>query len=223
MNDRYVKAVLLITVGIISGMFLFKVIQSPAPPAETVGVTVPARSRLQPARIGPVTVSRVIDGDTLVLDTGEKVRLIGIDTPETIHPELPVQRFGEEARDFLKKQVEGRSCVLELEEENQRDKYGRLLAYVFVADRLVNAELIRRGYAYAYTRFPFSRLEEFVELERQAAQAQYGLWNLSLRDGRIANLVQRFESLNLEGRRRLDDILEKLIREYPMESQTDGD
>ena len=121
------------------------------------------------------------------------MRLIGIDTPETHHPELPVQRFGEEAAAFLKKLCQGSDCTLEFEPGDVRDKYGRLLAYVFVNGKLANAELIRRGYAYAYTRFPFRRKEEFIALEREARRHQYGLWNFSLRDGRIANLANRYD------------------------------
>jgi micrococcal nuclease len=108
---------------------------------------------------------------------------------------------------------------LEYEPSNIRDQYGRLLAYVFVGNRLANAEIIRRGYAYAYTRFPFRRQAEFIALEREARERQYGLWHLSLRDGRIANLVKRYESLSMEGRKRLDEILEELVQKYPFEQK----
>lgn len=166
-------------------------------------------------RRGPVRVARVLDGDTLKLEDGETVRLIGVDAPETHHPELPVQRFGEEASDFLRNLVDGFEVVLEMNPAEPRDKYGRTLAYVWKGESLVNAEIIRRGYAYAYTRFPHPRLEEFVEHEREARRAQYGLWHLSLRDGRLANLANRYEGLSLEGRRRLDDVMERLLREHP--------
>jgi len=168
---------------------------------------------------GPFRVIRVLDGDTLVLDNGETVRLIGVDAPEIHHPEIPVQRFGEEATEFLRRFAEGFECVLEYEPNNLRDQYGRLLVYVFVGDRLANAEIIRRGYTYAYTRFPFRRQTEFIALEREARERQHGLWHLSLRDGRIANLVNRYESLSMEGRKRLDEILEELIQKYPFEQK----
>jgi endonuclease YncB( thermonuclease family) len=172
---------------------------------------------------GPFRVTRVLDGDTLVLDNGETVRLIGVDAPETHHPELPVQRFGEESTEFLRRFAEGFECTLEYEPSNIRDQYGRLLAYVFVGDRLANAEIIRRGYAYAYTRFPFRRQAEFIVWEREARERQYGLWHLSLRDGRIANLVKRYESLSMEGRKRLDEILEELVQKYPFEQKENID
>jgi len=164
---------------------------------------------------GPFRVIRVIDADTIKLDTGETVRLIGVDAPESKHPEIPVQRFGLEATEFLKNLIEKSQCMLEYEPGNQTDKYGRLLAYVFVGGELINAKLIERGYAYAYSRFPFSRQNEFLNLERQARQRQYGLWSLSLKDGRIANLVERYDALNIEGRKKLDDILKELIHKYP--------
>jgi len=169
--------------------------------------------------MGPFRVVRVLDGDTIVLDNGETVRLIGVDAPEIHHSEVPVQRFGEEATEFLKRLAEGFECTLEYEPDDIRDKYGRILAYVFVKGRLINAEIISRGYAYAYTRFPFRRQAEFVTLEHEARERQYGLWSLSLRDGRIGNLVNRYESLNLQGRKKLDEILEKLVQEYPFEQE----
>jgi len=146
-----------------------------------------------------------------------------LDAPEIHHPEIPVQRFVKEAAEFLKRFAEGVECTLEYEPNNFRDKYGRLLAYVFVGDRLANAEIIRRGYAYAYMRFPFRRQAEFMALEREARECQYGLWHLSLRDGRIANLVKRYESLSIEGRKRLDEFLEELVQKYPLEQQENID
>jgi len=165
---------------------------------------------------GPFRVARVVDGDTVILDTGETVRLIGVDAPEIHHPEVPVQRFGKESAAFLKSLVEGRRCTLSCEPGNLRDRYGRLLAYLFVDGRCVNAEMIRRGYAYAYTGHRYGRREEFMRLEREARARGWGLWNFSLTDGRIANLVTRYESLDLEGRRELDRVLERLSRGRPL-------
>jgi micrococcal nuclease len=77
------------------------------------------------------TVTRVIDGDTLVLDGGERVRLIGVDTPETVHPNKPVERFGKEASGFTRKMAEGKQVRLEYDAETAgHDRYGRTLAYV---------------------------------------------------------------------------------------------
>jgi micrococcal nuclease len=128
---------------------------------------------------GPVLVARVIDGDTIQLASGERVRLIGVDTPETKHPQKPVERFGHEASAFTKHLVEGKRVRLEFDQE-RRDKYGRTLAYVFLGDgTFVNAEIIRQGYGFAYTRFPFRHLDEFRRLEREARESGRGLWATS--------------------------------------------
>jgi len=137
-------------------------------------------------------VLEVVDGDTLKVNCptlgNEKVRLIGVDTPETKHPSKPVQYFGKEASTFTKKMAEGKDARLELEPGNavtkHRDKYGRLLAYVFIKQENgtwfdLNAQLVAQGYGHAYTRFPFSRMEEFRKLEREAREAGRGLWGTS--------------------------------------------
>jgi micrococcal nuclease len=124
----------------------------------------------------PCRVARVLDGDTVVLKSGETVRLIGVDAPELHHPNIPVQRFAKESMAFLRRQAEGRDCALEFEPGQLRDRFGRLLAYFFIDHRLINAELIRQGYAYAYTRFPYHRQSEFMALEQEARQARVGLW-----------------------------------------------
>lgn len=119
---------------------------------------------------------RVIDGDTIQLDGGERVRLIGVDTPETVDPRRPVQYFGKEASAFTRKLTEGRTVRLEFGDETF-DRYHRTLAYVYLPDgTFLNAEIIRQGYGFAYTRFPFRYQEEFVRLERQAREERRGLW-----------------------------------------------
>jgi len=121
-------------------------------------------------------VKRVIDGDTLLLTNGERVRLIGVDTPETKHPQKPVERFGKEAYLFTQRMVEGKEVRLEFDWQ-KRDKYGRLLAYVYLSDgTFLNAEIIKQGYGFAYTRFPFKYLEEFRQYEREARENEKGLW-----------------------------------------------
>jgi micrococcal nuclease len=119
---------------------------------------------------------RVIDGDTIQLDGGERVRLIGVDTPETVDPRRPVQYFGKEASAFTRRHAEGRTVRLEFGDETF-DRYHRTLAYVYLPDgTFLNAEIIRQGYGFAYTRFPFRYQEEFVRLERQAREERRGLW-----------------------------------------------
>ncbi len=121
-------------------------------------------------------VKRVIDGDTILLINGERVRLIGVDTPETKHPQKPVQYFGREAYLFTKQMVDGKEARFEFERQ-KRDRYGRLLAYVYLLDgTFLNAEIIKQGYGFAYTRFPFKYIEEFRRYEREARENRRGLW-----------------------------------------------
>ena len=124
------------------------------------------------------TVERVVDGDTLKLTGGERVRLIGVDTPETVHPRKPVEYFGKEASAFTKKMCEGKTVRLEYD-QTRRDKYARLLAYVYLEDgTFVNAEIIKQGYGFAYTKFPFKYMEEFRAYERDAREKKMGLWKM---------------------------------------------
>jgi micrococcal nuclease len=109
-------------------------------------------------------VQRVADGDTLVLGTGERVRLIGVDTPETKHPNKPVEYFGRKrARSqsgWPKESGSGLNTTKPTLIFGHKDRYGRTLAYIFLEDdTLLNAEIIRQGYGHAYTQFPFSRME----------------------------------------------------------------
>jgi micrococcal nuclease len=127
-------------------------------------------------------VLRVVDGDTIVVSPNEKVRLIGVDTPETVHPKKSAACFGKEAKQFTRDAVEGKTIRLVLDKVNtkrrHRDRYGRTLAYAYLADgTMLNAELIRQGYAHAYTRFPFRYLVEFRQIERAARTEALGLWS----------------------------------------------
>jgi micrococcal nuclease len=123
-------------------------------------------------------VTRVVDGDTIRLGD-ERVRLIGVDTPETKRPGTPVECFGREATAFTKRLLEGRRVRLELDVES-RDRYGRLLAYVRRADDglFVNAELVAQGYATVLTVPPNVRhAARFLQLQRRARDDRRGLWS----------------------------------------------
>lgn len=121
-------------------------------------------------------VERVVDGDTIIVEGVGRVRLIGVDTPETVHPSRPVEFFGKDASAFTKGLLEGKRVRLEYDQERQ-DRYGRTLAYVYLTDgTFVNAEIIRRGYGHAYTRFPFRHVEAFRQFEREARNNRRGLW-----------------------------------------------
>jgi micrococcal nuclease len=124
-------------------------------------------------------VVRAVDGDTIEARIGnrlEDVRYIGVDTPETVKPGTPVQCFGPRASAFNHHLVEGRRVRLVFGVE-RRDVYGRLLAYVYLRRRLVNAMLVRRGLARSLTIPPNDRLApRFRRLELRAARAGRGLW-----------------------------------------------
>ena len=122
-------------------------------------------------------VTRVIDGDTIVVEGVGTVRLIGVDTPETVDPRRPVGYFGKEASDFTKQIATGKRVRLEFDQD-RTDRYGRTLAYVYLQPEnlLLNAEIIRLGYGFAYTRFPFRMMDQFRALEREAREAGRGLW-----------------------------------------------
>ena len=125
-------------------------------------------------------VTRVIDGDTaeMELDNGgeEGVRFIGVDTPESVAPGQPVECFGTKASRFTARLIEGERVELRFGAE-RRDRYDRLLAYVHVDDRFVNADLVRLGYARTLEIAPnVDFAERFAALQQEAANASRGLW-----------------------------------------------
>ena len=128
-----------------------------------------------------VKVHWVDDGDTIVVAGGERVRYLGINTPEVAHKDEPGEPFGDEAKAFNKKLVQGRWINLELAEQ-QRDPYGRLLAYVFLADgTFVNGKLVRQGYAHLLRKQPKLRYwERLLALQRQALKKKKGMWSLPI-------------------------------------------
>ena len=125
------------------------------------------------------TVVRVVDGDTIHVRIGarvEKVRYIGVNTPEVHHPTKGEEPGGREAAEVNRRLVEGQAVRLELDVQ-ERDRYGRLLAYVWIGDLMMNAELVRLGYAQVMTVPPNVRYQEvFLKLQREAREAARGLW-----------------------------------------------
>ena len=124
-------------------------------------------------------VVRVVDGDTIHVRVGdrvEKVRYIGVNTPEIHHPSKGEEPGGREALAVNRTLVERQAVRLETD-VRPRDRYGRLLAYVWVGDVMVNAELLRRGYAQVMTVPPNVRHQDlFVKLQRDARESERGLW-----------------------------------------------
>ena len=134
-------------------------------------------------------VTKVIDGDTLEVERNnikEKVRLIGINTPETVDPRRKVECFGREASDYAKKTLSGQSIHLVFDSsQDQRDKYGRLLAYIYLSDNsLFNLQMISAGYAYEYTyKIPYLHQAEFKSAQATAKTNKLGLWSPSSCNG----------------------------------------
>lgn len=136
--------------------------------------------QLQP---GQYKVVRFTDGDTIAVDMNgktETVRLIGVDTPETHDPRKPVQCYGPAAAAFTKNTITAAGSVVRLAADSQdtdRDRYGRLLRYVYLPDgTLFNEKLISDGYGFYYPYFPFTKKAEFSAAEKQAQAANKGLW-----------------------------------------------
>lgn len=131
---------------------------------------------------GPYPVDRVMDGDTIVVlmdGTEEKVRLIGVDTPESVHPDpdrnVP---YGKVAAEFTRSRLLGQQVYLEYDVET-RDKYGRILAYVWIGDEMFNRTLLSEGHAMLATFPPNVRyVDEFTVLQAEAREAGRGLWSV---------------------------------------------
>lgn len=127
------------------------------------------------------SVTRIKDGDTFDIKIGRHeatVRMLGIDTPETVDPRKPVQCFGKEASDETKSLLAGQKVRLKLNpNREEKDKFGRYLAYVYLNDIFVNEILLEDGYAREYTYGKAYMLQkEFRDIEKQAKEAMKGLW-----------------------------------------------
>ena len=123
----------------------------------------------------------VVDGDTIKIRYGgkkESIRLIGVDTPETVHPDIPPEPFGAEATEFTKRLLQGEKVVLRFGRQ-RRDRYGRLLAFVYRAsdNQFVNLEIVRRGFGRVYGD-DFPEHKRFLKAQREAQAEKKGIWGL---------------------------------------------
>ncbi len=157
---------------------------SSATAPRTAAATQAVDGGLRPAgETETASIVRVVDGDTVIIDRGrgnERLRYIGVDTPESVKPDTPVQFMGKEATDANAALVKGRTVVLE-RDVSETDQYGRLLRYVWVHDGdawlFVNLELVRRGFAHVVTYPPDVRwTDTFRSAQRAARDAGLGLW-----------------------------------------------
>lgn len=133
-------------------------------------------AQVKSATSANVLVTRVVDGDTIELETGEKLRYIGINTPETKDTKKEVECFGLEAYQKNKELVEGKQVRLEKDVSNT-DRYGRLLRYVYLDDVMINQLLVEEGYAQASAYPPDVKYQNlFDQAEIYARENQLGLW-----------------------------------------------
>jgi micrococcal nuclease len=124
-----------------------------------------------------VKVARVIDGDTFEIETGEKVRLIGIDAPESVHPTKEDECYGETSSKVLKELIEGKSVYLE-KDVSETDRYGRLLRYVYLDGQSINQYLVKEGFAFASSYPPdINKQELLTVLQTKARTEGKGLWS----------------------------------------------
>ena len=150
--------------------------------AQRLGWLEPLKSAAVINQPGLYRVVKFDDGDTIAVDMNgsqETIRFIGVDTPETHDPRKAVQCFGKAAANFTKNLIGDNSVRLEADPlGTNRDRYSRLLRYVYLPNNvLVNSEIIRQGYGFAYTSFPFTKSDEFRALEREARENNRGLWS----------------------------------------------
>ena len=151
-------------------------------------------------------VSKVVDGDTIKISMDgieETIRLIGIDTPETVDPRKPVQCFGIEASNKAKELLSGKKVRIEKDStQGERDKYGRLLAYVFRDDGLFfNEYMVKQGYAHEYTYdTPYKYQAQFKSDEKYARENQLGLWSPSTCNGDTTSEDQIAPSTQVTGK-----------------------
>lgn len=146
---------------------------SAPPAADTCAATAPPR----PEAARRAKVARVVDGDTIIVDGDVRVRLLGINTPESVDPRRPPQRFGREAAEFARRHVEGAEVFL-LPGRTPKDEHGRALAWVWLQDgRFFNGELVRLGYARVNTWADNPDHADYLQLcQREARQGQRGMW-----------------------------------------------
>lgn len=157
--------------AVLSEVLIDEPISTPQP------VNLPSVQGIQIASDSAYVVSEVIDGDTIRLSSGETVRYIGIDTPETRHPQKGKECFGSEASKFNEDLVLGKTVQLE-KDVNETDRYGRLLRYVWLDGVMINQTLVAGGYAHATPYPPDVKYQSLLDTaEKEAREASRGLWS----------------------------------------------
>ncbi|MFK7779972.1 MAG: thermonuclease family protein [Candidatus Gracilibacteria bacterium] len=130
---------------------------------------------------GKAKVIDIIDGDTIKIqfigsEKIENFRLVGVDTPETKHPNMKVEQYGQEAYEFVLRGLKGKEVFVELDSNNIRDTYSRLLGFVFLDGENFNKKIIEEGYSRAYLDYDFIYKEDFIKAEKIAEESGIGIW-----------------------------------------------
>ena len=180
------KKITLVFAGLTMLSFILFGLTSPSKPKDTAVENEQVKGEQTIASSSPtpdatnsdqVIVTIVIDGDTIEIESGQRVRLIGIDTPETVDPKRPIGCYGKEASNFTKAQLTGKKVRLE-KDVSETDKYGRLLRYVWIDDTLFNERLVKEGYAQASTYPPDVKYQtNFLNAQKEARENNKGLWS----------------------------------------------
>jgi micrococcal nuclease len=175
MKLRPLDRILLVTLLTLFGFFTQRDVI--APQVGTIS-QVTATPTAEMRRNGFVHVQRAVDGDTLELDDGTRVRMVGIDTPESVHPNKPVQCFGKEASHYTASLVNDQWVRME-RDITDKDRYGRLLRIIYMEDgTMLNDTLVRQGYAHVYTYPPdITYIPQFRLAEQEARATGRGLWS----------------------------------------------
>lgn len=167
---RYIDKLIITAVLIVLGLVTSHI----AHPTAAISRALPSSSPVPP---GYVRVARAIDGDTIELEDGRRVRYIGIDTPETVHPKKSVQCFGPQASERNHALVDG-AIVRLVKDIEDTDRYGRLLRYIYLSDgTFVNLSLVSDGFARSYVWPPnIAHTQEFQAAQESAQSTHLGLW-----------------------------------------------
>jgi micrococcal nuclease len=174
-KEKVMAIVLVICAGVMHGQEIYRVNVNHISHSYEVDVS----------KLLKVFVGLVIDGDTAEVHIKnppenfgmrERVRFLGVDTPETVNPRKGKEYYGEEAGMFTRDVIEGKHVYLAFDWD-LRDRYGRLLAYVYLENGdCLNVLLLKKGFAHAYIRYPFQFMKEFERYEKGAGKTKVGLW-----------------------------------------------
>ena len=147
-------------------------------------------------------VTRVPDGDTVVLENGERIRLIGINAPEIELDKKYKMNLGKDAREFLFKLAGGKQVTLKYDLQ-RKDKYGRTLAYLYLSNgKNINAEIVKNGHARVFTEYPFVKMDEFLKYQKEARAKSLGIWKPGTPYVRINNSILENKNLSKSNKTR---------------------